>query len=846
MMATTSFLGLTWIVALGLSAIPCDAQDSPTSPKSLSQRPEVIQDASLRYPPQAWDNDVQGDVVLLLWVTEVGQVEAAKVISTPGYDMELAAMAAAKKMRFSPALMDGEPVKVKIRYTFRFRKPERGALALPPLTGGGKEDPRPKGRFFGRVLQKGTGNPLVGAELYLLDLDEATLTDENGRFDRALSPGGYAVTVNVPQHHVFERLERVESGGSVEVEYYVEPNRRERYRTIVWGDEGRAMVGRTTLAEAEISEIPGTVGDPIRVIMLMPGVTTSMSGLGYPVVRGVLPGDARYEMDGVQIPMLYHLGFGSAVVNPRFTSGIVFQPGGYSVQHGQFPGALIMGQAARAPEQAATATDLSIIQTSLFHARPLTENLQTLVAGRMGTLGLIVEGLASDAIFKYWDYQSKTFLQIDDNDRLEFLAFGAGNKVGEKLEGGGEDVVKIGFHRMLLRQRHTLQAGWLQLEGELGQEGYEAPADEDEDEEAMDARYSYGGLRGKLSKTLRPNLEILVGTEGVLQDFDFMPDTDELSAPSDGITLGAYTEAQWTPGDWTVIPGIRVDHYRYGIDDGPRRTAVDPRLAAGYQLTDGLEVKASAGVYQGPPRVTLAEGPVVIGPVPGMVGIGLERGLTRTMQIAGGLEAELPWNLQAVVQGYDSSLRTGMDFSLREENLGGETEDGDDDPPLPSTGRSYGVEFVLRRQLGGSLFGWMTYSLSRSERTAEGYGTMPFMFDQTHVINAVASWEVGRHWTLGAAYHFHTGRPYTPEVLDPFRGIGHGPPFSKRLPNFWKLDVRIQKREVYDTWYFDFYIDVLNVTFNRETIGIKLNGDGGERIEKSLFFVPMLGLRAAF
>jgi len=44
---------------------------------------------------------------------------------------------------------------------------------------------------------------------------------------------------------------------------------------------------------------------------------------------------------------------------------------------------------------------------------------------------------------------------------------------------------------------------------------------------------------------------------------------------------------------------------------------------------------------------------------------------------------------------------------------------------------------------------------------------MPFMFDQTHVVNAVASWEVGRHWTLGAAYHFHTGRPYTPELLDP-------------------------------------------------------------------------------
>ena len=77
------------------------------------------------------------------------------------------------------------------------------------------------------------------------------------------------------------------------------------------------------------------------------------------------------------------------------------------------------------------------------------------------------------------------------------------------------------------------------------------------------------------------------------------------------------------------------------------------------------------------------------------------------------------------------------------------------------------------------------------------------MFDQTHVVNAVVSWEVGRHWTIGTAYHFHSGRPYTPEHLDHF---GRDPsatcraePFSQRLPDFWKLDVRVQKREIFET-----------------------------------------------
>lgn len=834
---------LSILLAALLARLPIQAQ---APPQDLSRRPQVIQDAPLRYPPQAWENDVEGDVVLLLWVDEEGLVEAGEVVSTPGYGMELAALAAAKKMRFSPAEMAGQAVKVKIRYTFRFRKPEQATQALAPQAQSAPQDQRPKGRLFGRVLQKGTGQPLTGAEVYLLDLDEAVLTDANGRFERQLTPGGYAVTVNVPQHYPFQTLERLEPGAAVEVKYYIEPKRYDKYRTIVWGDEGKALVGRTTLAEAEIYEVPGTVGDPIRVVMLMPGVTSSMSGLGYPVVRGVLPGDARYEMDGVQVPMLYHLGFGTAVVNPRFTSGITFQPGGYSVQHGQFPGALVMGQAARAPEQAITAADLSIIQSSIFHARPITDNLQTLVAGRIGTLGLIVEGIASDAIFKYWDYQTKTFWRLAENDHLEILAFGAGNKVGEKLPEGGEDVVVINFHRLLLRQRHTMPSGWIQLEAEYGQEGFFAPPDEDnEEEEETDAQYSYGGLRATASAILQPDLELHWGAEGYLQDFGFVPDDDEFFIPTDGITLGGYAEAEWSPGAWTVIPGLRFDHYRYGINSGPRQTGADPRLALGYQVTEWLTAKAAAGIYHGPPRVTLAEGPVVIGPVPGLVGIGLERGLTRSMQVAGGLEAELPGAFQAVVQAYDSVLRTELDFSLTEENLG--TQFGDDDAPLASDGRAYGLEFVLRRQLGSSVFGWLTYSLSKSQRQAQGYGTMPFMFDQRHVVNAVASWEVGRHWTLGSAYHFHTGRPYTPErlptQLDP---SSHGKPFSARLPDFWKLDVRIQKREVFETWYFDFFIDILNVTFNQETVDFSLDERGNQEADKVLFFVPMLGLRAVF
>src|SRR5690606_7941352 len=136
---------------------------------------------------------------------------------------------------------------------------------------------------------------------------------------------------------------------------------------------------------------------------------------------------------------------------------------------------------------------------------------------------------------------------------------------------------------------------------------------------------------------------------------------------------------------------------------------------------DWLIAKAAAGVFQGPPRVTLVEGPVVIGPVPGLSGVGLEHGLTRSTQLSSGLEFKLPWHFELGLQGHYSFLLSPLDFSL----IGGfdpscfgescpqpDPDDlgGDDDVPPRTEGRSYGLELLFRRRLGGSVFGWLSYS----------------------------------------------------------------------------------------------------------------------------------------
>jgi len=703
------------------------------------------------------------------------------------------------------------------------------------------------------VLERGSGKPLSGVEVYVLDLDRALLTDEDGRFEAALSPGGYALTIAAKEHHPYEALERLASGDTLEMTYYVETRRGGRYRTVVWGSEGKSMVGRTTLEDAEIHEVPGTMGDPIRVIMLLPGVTSSVTGFGYPVVRGVLPGDTRYEVDGIQVPMLYHLIVGNSVVNPRFTTGLTFQPGGYSVKHGGFPGALIMADVDPAERKRTSYADVSLIHGSLYHAEPIGEGGEVVAAARYGTLGLIIEALASNTVFRYWDYQTRGALALGSNDRLELVVFGAGNAVGDKPPGEKESVLTLGFHRAAARWRHRFTRGWAQSALEAGYEIFLAPPDDaeppadgsaSEDSGLGRSTYRYEAWRNDASYTVADDVELHLGAEGSLQQFRV--GLSDLTVPKRGITLGAYLEGSWTPGPWTVVPGVRIDDYRYGLHPGARERSVDPRLSIGFEASDKVTLKAAAGIYHGPPRVTLVDGPLVIGPVPGLMGIGLEYGLSRSRQLAVAIETKLPARLELSLQGYYSALHTAVDFSLMSEDLSSE---GTDDPLFGTDGRSYGMELMLRRRPGDGVFGWLTYSVTRSERDIAGIGTLPFVFDQRHVVNAVLSWEVGRHWTLGTTFHANSGRPYTPQSLGPCPdGSGlscalDGAPLSKRLPWFWRIDARVQKRELFDTWYFDFYIDVINLTFNQETIGYELDERGAPRAVKVPIFVPMVGIR---
>jgi hypothetical protein len=100
---------------------------------------------------------------------------------------------------------------------------------------------------------------------------------------------------------------------------------------------------------------------------------------------------------------------------------------------------------------------------------------------------------------------------------------------------------------------------------------------------------------------------------------------------------------------------------------------------------------------------------------------------------------------------------------------------------------------------------------------------VPTAFDQSHVMNAVASWKPGKGFELGARFQLATGRPDTPIVgatydadTGSYSAI-RGPIRSERTPTYRQIDARVEKVWLYNTWSLGLYLDVINVE-NRKNV----------------------------
>ncbi|MBR1548149.1 MAG: TonB-dependent receptor [Prevotella sp.] len=132
-------------------------------------------------------------------------------------------------------------------------------------------------------------------------------------------------------------------------------------------------------------------------------------------------------------------------------------------------------------------------------------------------------------------------------------------------------------------------------------------------------------------------------------------------------------------------------------------------------------------------------------------------------------------------------------------------------------GRAYGVELCARKN-SGPLTGWLAYTLSWSQTRIDGINGGRWYDannDRRHDINIVASYRLGRAWTLGAVWVYNSGQAFTApsakyEMIDNYIYY-YAERNGYRAPDYHHLDVsatwtkRIAGGRLTREWSFGIY-----------------------------------------
>ena len=181
-----------------------------------------------------------------------------------------------------------------------------------------------------------------------------------------------------------------------------------RYHTVVRGKRPKKTVTRTKLEDVELVRIPGTFGEPFRVVQTLPGVSRTPFGMSFLIVRGANPEDSAFLLDGFLLPDLYHFLAGPALINAELVETIEFYPGNYPVRYGWRQAGLVVAETRdewpRDRVRGNVSLDLLDLE-GIVHV-PVGETGQVSVAGRHSHFGPLIELVTDDTLRPhYWDYQ---------------------------------------------------------------------------------------------------------------------------------------------------------------------------------------------------------------------------------------------------------------------------------------------------------------------------------------------------------------------------------------------------------------------------------------------------------
>jgi len=850
----------------------------------VTKPPKLLQAVAPDYPKAALAAGKTAKVKVKIYIDATGIVTKVDVLEKVGDGVD-EAVAAAMQYVFEPAEIDGKPGAIAVETTINFvieqqEEPEPAPLPKPPTEKSGPPnhagDMRLPITLQGEAVERGTRRKLAGVIVSIAELGLDTVTGNDGTFYfHGIPPGTYKVLGVDPKFDRLSRTITIAKREAIEVRLWLRPRGGNPYETVVEGEREVIEVTRRTLQRQQLTSVPGTFGDPIRVLQTLPGMQRAPFGLGLLLVRGGNPDDTGIFVDGHEVPSLYHFLGGPSIFNVEMLESIDLYPGGFPARFGRHHGGAV------ALELRPTKSDgvhgvakVDLIDAGGYVRAPITKNLSFAFSGRRSYidvfLGFVLPepdaGAQRIVTPIYYDYASRVDYNLEHEGRLSLFMIGSSDTL-HVLDKDPDMMVStdlntaVKFFRVIASYQRSLGGDMkLTLSPAWGRDKLTLSGGQ---AEAAGPFTSISVVNNSLSYRLRvhgratPSLTVDSGLDvlsRVTKYAALVPIDDNLvtdngvDIPPSQVFRGAATLGFGGYLDlgidvskrWKLIPSLRVDTY---LIEGHEKLSVDPRFVARYLVKPTLTLKGYVGQFSQPPQPEAVDsrfGNPNVGSEKGLhFGLGYEWKPVRLWSV----DSEIFYIHRRDLVVFSDEIQANEDGTFTSLNF---LNEGRRD--------SYGFEIMIKRQISERAFGWLTYTFSRAhQRNHPGGRFIPTAFDQPHVINAVASWKPGKGFELGGRLQVTSGRPDTPVIGSTYDADSgnysavRGDTRSTRTPTFRQIDVRAEKQWLYNTWSFGLYIDVINVANFENVEAIEYDYRYREKAPVTSFpILPTLGIRGTW
>lgn len=728
--------------------------------------------------------------------------------------------------------------------------------------------------FNGVVKAKANDAILIGANILVRGLGIGVAADANGFFSLRLPPGEYTLEISYIGYetkryvlslfrsaaHTFYLEEQINYLEEIEVS---DQNRDQNVSS--------TSIGVTRLGIKSIRELPTLMGeaDIVRGIQTLPGVTTVGEGATGFNVRGGNIDQNLLLMDDIPIFNTSHLMGFISVFNPDAVRNVDFYRGGIPATYsGRTASVLDISLREPSGERISYQGGIGLIANRLTIEGPLIKNkLNFLIAGRGAwadyLFPLLPEEGIKDTRANYYDLTAKLNYKLGEQSQL-FLT-GYLSKDAFKISGDSLTSLEVNASSTLFKWKTAgANLRWNYFfNNQFSFNASFTVSDYQPQFSIPDEAYAAKFTSGILYQNAKAEAnyfseqhEVRTGVSATtyrIRPGSLLPDSplsaiNRVELPEEkGLELGIYINDTWQIGKrLSLMLGLRYSWfglrgpgrvYQYESDKPidiatltdttffnsgiiEQYSGLEPRAALRLALNDQVSVKLGYNrMIQYVQLVTNTTSalptarwklsdPYIQPQIADQLSIGYFHNFAND-------------NIEASVELYYKTLENMPDYRSGANLL---LLDATETVILQGEGRSYGVEFLLRKNRG-RLNGWLSYTFSQSdilvnspypEDALFSGAYYPTNFNRPHSLSIIANYRQSRRVTLSANFTYITGRPATFPADKYFVGGVFLPNFSDRnqdkIPDYHRLDIGLtlepnpyNKKRWQGRWTFSLY-----------------------------------------